>query len=448
MALTDSDVVYSVTDLNRAARALLEDGFPSLWLEAELSNFLHHGSGHMYFDLKDAQAQLRGAMFRGANRRLTFKPGSGQQVLVRGRLTLYEPRGSYQLVVEHMEPAGEGKLRLRFEALKAKLSGEGLFAEEHKQAIPTLPRSIGLITSPSGAAVRDILKVLRRRFAAIPIVLYPSPVQGDGAAERLAAALGTAAARRECDVLIIGRGGGSLEDLWAFNEEALVRAIHTCQLPVIAGVGHETDITLADLAADLRAPTPSAAAELAVPDGEAWLGEFDRLNTRVIKGIQRLLDRQRAQLTQLQRRLTRSEPGYVLRQHAQRLDELTLRLTAAQQRRAAAERLRLKNLSQRLVAATPAHRLGYLQQQLNEARRRLLAAVRARLSLSRQALATTAARLNAVSPLATLERGYAVVTNDHGKLVTGADQLKAGDKIDARLATGRVRARVEKTSDR
>ncbi|HSD73419.1 MAG TPA: exodeoxyribonuclease VII large subunit, partial [Steroidobacteraceae bacterium] len=281
--------VYTVSRLNREARALLERAMPALWIEGEMSNFAAPSSGHWYFSLKDSGAQVRCAMFRQRNYLSVCKPRDGLHVLARARVSLYEPRGEYQLLVDHLEEAGEGALRRRFEALKARLHQEGLFAAERKRALPTLPRRIGVITSPTGAAIRDILNVLRRRFCSVPVLIYPVPVQGAGAASQIAAAIRFASGRADCDVLVLARGGGSLEDLWAFNEESVARALFECRIPIVCGVGHEIDFTIADFVADVRAPTPSAAAELVAPNGQEWLDRLVVLSRRATSCMQRLL---------------------------------------------------------------------------------------------------------------------------------------------------------------
>jgi exodeoxyribonuclease VII large subunit len=441
------EVILSVSELNREARDLLETALPGLWVEGEISNFVHHGSGHMYFNLKDEQAQIRCAMFRRANQRLNFRPEDGLQILLQGKVTIYEPRGSYQIVAEQMEPAGEGLLRRQFEALKARLQAEGLFSDEHKQPLPDLPARIGVITSPTGAAIRDILKVLRRRFAGIPIVIYPAQVQGERARSELAAALATAGRRNECDVLICGRGGGSLEDLWSFNEEQVVRAIFDCPIPVISAVGHESDITLADLVADVRAPTPSAAAELAVPDASEWQQQIARLTRRGTSAVQRSL-RQRAALhTNLAGRLRRRNPGYLLRQNAQRIDELGLRLRRSALQRINTERARLLHANARLAGASPSARCRETGHRLQGHRLRMITALRTRLAATRARLGTLAASLNVASPLATLERGYAIVTDSStGLAVTDAGKLKPGDTVETRVAKGRFEATVNSVS--
>ncbi|RLA31329.1 MAG: exodeoxyribonuclease VII large subunit, partial [Gammaproteobacteria bacterium] len=292
--------IYTPSRLNLEARTLLEGHFPLLWIEGELSNLARPASGHLYFSLKDARAQVRCAMFRNRNRALRFRPANGQQVLLRARAGLYEGRGEFQLIVESMEEAGHGALQRAYEELRGRLTDEGLFDEALKRPLPTLPRQIGIITSPSGAALHDVLHVLARRFPAIPVVLYPATVQGDEAPNALRAALATAIRRAECDVLLLARGGGSLEDLWAFNDEALARAIRACPIPVVSGIGHETDFTIADFVADLRAPTPSAAAEAISPDGAAWTHRFDGFASRLGSLLHGELSRQDKRLNWLQ----------------------------------------------------------------------------------------------------------------------------------------------------
>jgi exodeoxyribonuclease VII large subunit len=394
--------IYSVTRLNREVRALLDSGLPALWVEGEVSNLARPASGHWYFTLKDSGAQVRCAMFRSANLRVRVAPRDGLQVLVRARVSLYEPRGDYQLIAEHLEEAGEGALRRRFEELKARLAAEGLFDTAAKRPLPRLPRRIGVITSPSGAAIRDILHVLRRRFAAVPVLLYPVAVQGAGAAAEIAAAIRRASVRAEVDVLILARGGGSLEDLWAFNEEAVARAIRECRIPVVAGIGHEVDFTIADFAADVRAPTPSGAAELAVPDHTEWLRALAASAARLAGAWRRRAATCRERLNWLAMRLARVHPRERLTLRAQRLDELEARLGRA--------------LGTALAAA----------------RARLLAATRT---------------LNAVSPLATLERGYAILVTADGRLVRAAREVAPGEAVAARTGRGTVHATVTRTED-
>src|SRR6516164_2861340 len=363
--------VYSVARLNREVRVLLERGLGVLWVEGELSNFSQPPSGHWYFSLKDRDAQLRCVMYRLKNSLVGFTPRAGTQLLVRGRISLYEPRGEFQLIVEHLEEAGVGALRREFERLKTRLAAEGLFAQERKRALPRFPRRIGVITSPSGAALHDILRVLARRYPPAAVLLYPAAVQGAAAVPTLVAALGTASARAECDVLILARGGGSLEDLWAFNDERVARAIHACALPVVCGVGHEIDFTIADLVADARAPTPSAAAELVVPDARACLEALARSAQRLAAGMRRELRVWHTRLDAVGHRVSLAHPGVRLQQQMQRLDDLTQRLAGATRaglhregQRLAEDRVRLQQHSPLRVLAEWAARNESLQLRL------------------------------------------------------------------------------------
>ena len=396
-------------------------------MEAEVSNFSRPASGHWYFSLKDRDAQLRCAMFRQRNLLARCTPRDGQQVLVRGRVSLYEPRGDYQLLIEQLEDAGEGALRRAFEELRARLNAEGLFAAERKRALPAVPGRIGVITSPTGAAIRDILHVLALRFPAAAVLIYPVPVQGAAAAPAIAAALDLASTRAECDVLILARGGGSLEDLWAFNDERVARALARCSLPVVSGVGHETDVTIADFVADVRAPTPTAAAQLVVPDRRVWQQRLALLARRFGAAMQRALFEAGARVRARQERLGRAHPGARLRQNAQRLDELELRL-----RRALGTRLRAASAGIEASALRTAAMAG----RLRAAGQRALAIAAGRVELAARAL-------HAVSPLATLERGFAIVARPGGApLIRHAAELRSGEDIEARLADGIVTARV------
>lgn len=419
--------VYSVARLNREARMLLESGLGMVWVQAEVSNFSRPGSGHWYFSLKDRDAQLRCAMFRQRNLLLRFTPREGQLVLARGRVSLYEPRGDYQLLVEHLEDAGIGALQRAFEELRARLDAEGLFASARKRPLPPAPLRIGVITSPSGAAIRDILHVLAQRFPVAAVLIYPVPVQGAAAAPAIAAALDLASTRAECDLLILARGGGSLEDLWAFNDERVARALFRCTLPVVAGIGHETDVTIADFVADVRAPTPTAAAQLAVPDRRLWLQRLALLARRFNVAIQRTLGELAEQIGSRQERLHRAHPGARLTQHAQRLDELELRL-----RRALGTHLR----STGTELAALAVRTTTAAERLVSAWTRSLTAGRARVELAARAL-------QAVSPLATLQRGFAILARaEDGSIIRRSDQLAIGEPIEARLADGVITAQV------
>jgi exodeoxyribonuclease VII large subunit len=446
MAARGERDVYTVSRLNREVRVLLERGFGTVWLEAEISNFARPGSGHWYFSLKDAGAQVRCAMFRQRNLLCTATPKDGQKVLVRARLGLYEPRGEYQLIVDHLEDAGFGALQRQFDELRTRLAAEGLFAAERKRSLPTLPRRIGVITSPTGAAVRDILHVLARRFPAIPVLIYPVPVQGAQAAADISAALRLASRRAECDVLILARGGGSLEDLWAFNDEGLARAIVACTLPIITGIGHEVDFTIADFAADVRAPTPSAAAELAVPDAAEWLESLARSFIRLERCMRRRLDEDRRRLTWLAGRAGRLSPSAQLRQQAQRLDEFDERLVRALRSRLSASRERLRWLSGRAAQASPATRLAHRAGQFDALAQRLARSGARVVERGRERLTLLMRTLNAVSPLATLERGYAIVTSPEGAVLRDAAEAPPGTVVEARLASGRLRATVTESS--
>jgi len=434
--------VLTISRLNREARTLLERGLGSVWLEGEISNLSRPGSGHWYFSLKDEAAQVRCAMFRQRNLLVRFPVKDGAQVLARGRVSLYEARGEFQVVIEHLEEAGEGILRRRFEALKQKLNAEGLFDTRHKQPLPPLPRRIGVITSPTGAAIRDILHILRRRFPAIPVLVYPVAVQGEAAPREIEQALRLADRRRDCDVLILARGGGSLEDLWAFNDEAVARAIFACGLPVVSGVGHEVDFTIADFVADERAPTPSGAAERVVPDRAEWLRSLAATGQRIALAMRRRLGDQRNALQVREQRLARAHPGVVLRQHAQRLDELEGRLRLAVRRRLERASQRHAAANALLMRASPALRLAALRLRLDAAGRNLSRAVASRLVDRRQRLELAVRALNTVSPLATLDRGYAIVADAHGKVLQDAAALGPGDRVTARLARGRFTAEV------
>ena len=441
-ARTERDV-YSVSRLNKEVRLLLESGLPQLWLEGELSNFAAPASGHWYFSLKDSTAQVRCAMWRQRNTQVRFRPKDGMLVMVRARVGLYEPRGEYQLLVEHMEEAGEGALKREFEKLKAKLAAEGLFAAERKRPLPAVPRRIGVVSSPTGAAIHDILRVLRARFPAAGVLLYPTAVQGAAAVPEIVRAIEAASRRNECDVLIIARGGGSLEDLWCFNDERVARAIAACRVPTVSGVGHEVDVTIADFVADVRAPTPSAAALATVPDKRSWLDMLAQLEVRISGAMGRALRAQGLALGALAQRLQISHPGAKLVQHAQRLDDLELRMRLALRASVSGRQQRLESLSTRLWRENPRHRLEVLCAHAATLRQRLLTAFAETRNSLEQRLALASRTLDAVSPLATLGRGFAVVSRrEDGSLLRDAAQAPAGTEIEARLARGRLRATV------
>jgi len=438
--------IYSVSRLNREIRTLLETGFPAIWLEGELSNLARPASGHLYFSLKDEAAQVRCAMFRNRNLLLKFRPENGLQVMVRARVSLYEARGDYQLLVEHMEEAGDGALRRAFDELKARLEAAGLFAAGHKQPLPRFARRLGVITSPSGAAIRDIITTLRRRFPGLPVVVYPVPVQGENAAPAIVEALRTAARRAECDVLILARGGGSLEDLWPFNDEAVARAIYECPIPVVSGVGHEVDTTIADFVADVRAPTPTAAAELVSPSQYEWQESFARLAQRLARLMQHQLRHREQQLAWLARRLP--HPQRYLQSVAQRLDELEIRRNNALRYQLRERASRLTTLRERLQQHNPRHNLRHYTAQHQQLTMRLQYAIQRRLRDSGQRLQYLAHALETVSPLATLSRGYAIVTTEaDDSVITDVKQISLQSRIRARVQHGRFTAVIDGIED-
>lgn len=437
-----SEAAISVSQLNRRARTLLEQGIPKLWVEGEISNVARPASGHIYFSLKDEKAQVRAAWFRQRQRGPAIGFKNGDKVLAFGRISVYEARGDYQLIVEQLEPAGEGVLKQRFDALKKKLLAEGLFDEDRKQPLPDLPVRIGVITSPTGAALHDILSVLERRFPAVPVVVYPAAVQGDAAPGELIGALDAAIRRDECDVLIIGRGGGSLEDLWAFNDETLARAIADCPIPIVSAVGHEVDFTITDFVADVRAPTPSVAAETVVPDRNDWLRRIATLSARLARVGERKVEDRAQQIDWLTRRLLSASPSATLRRQQDSLRENRARLGSAVRQLLLERRSEVESRRSELVQYSPAlaveraiGRLASMRQRLGTSAHELVADLDRRVAVLGRAL-------HSVSPLATLERGYAVVLDSDGKAMTDASRAHAGDEIRARLSKGELLANV------
>jgi len=437
--------VLTVSALNRSARTLIEEGLGTVWVEGEISNLSRPSSGHLYWSLKDGTAQVRCAMFRMSARGLGFELANGRQVLVRARASLYEARGEYQLIVDYAEEAGEGLLRRRFEELKRKLAAEGLFDAARKRSLPPLPRRIGVVTSPTGAALRDVLISLRRRFPLTAVLIYPTQVQGAGAAEEIARTLALADRRADCDLLILTRGGGSLEDLWSFNEEVVARAVAAVELPIIVGVGHEIDFTIADFVADLRAPTPSQAAELAVPDQAAWQRRFVDLEQQLAVAMRRRLQTDVRQLVTLSHRVSRCHPGVQLRERAQRLDELEARGKRAIERRIEQRRKQLGRLATAVAHASPAHRLAAARERWRSSLADLRRALLRQLERSQQRLKLAERSLHSLSPLATLDRGYAIVTTKDGTLLTDSAAVAKGATIGVRLSRGALAATVTDT---
>ena len=438
-----STPVFTVSHLNSTVRILLEQEMGLVWLTGEISNLVMHSSGHWYFSLKDPGAQVRCAMFRGNNRRVAFRPQSGQQVLVQARLSLYEPRGEYQLVIESMQPGGDGLLQLQLEQLRQKLQAEGLFDLERKRPLPVSPRTIGIITSPTGAAIHDLLTVLARRAPALKVILYPAQVQGEQAAEQLCRALMSANQRAECDLLIIGRGGGAREDLWCFNDERLVRCIAQSKLPVISAVGHESDVTLSDLVADMRAPTPSAAAELASPDQRQQMVSLKQLQHRLRAGWQRYEQHQRHRLGLTQQKLRHLHPERRLQQQQQRLDELSSRLQQKAQQALLQRQHGLDSLEHKLQRYSPSLKIDREHHRLKVCETALRQALRDQMKQSQQSYHLLMARLDAMSPLKVLARGYSITSRDKGEILHATTQVSIGEKVITRLTDGELHLRVE-----
>lgn len=441
------DEVYSVSKLNGEAKYLLESNFPSIWVEGEISNLARPSSGHIYFSLKDDSAQVRCAMFRGSNRLLPFTPDHGMQVKVRAKVSLYPGRGDFQLIVDRMEEAGAGLLQQAYERLKQKLHAEGLFEPKHKQEWPEIPKLIGIITSPTGAAIRDILSVLKRRYPMAPVIIYPVAVQGENAGKQIADALKLADQRNECDVLIISRGGGSLEDLWAFNEELVARAIFDCSIPLISGVGHEVDFTIADFVADHRAPTPSAAAELITPDQGALLQQLTLSEQSLHDEIKTLLEQRQQQIDWLEGRLAQRHPGQWLALQQQRLSELKQRMINSQKNSSRYLTERVASLSKRVQQQNPQHRIDNISKQLGSFYNRLELASSQQLKAAKVRLQHVSHTLDTVSPLATLSRGYAIVTSkDSNKVISDASTANEGTEVEAKLNKGTLHCRVIKST--
>ncbi|WP_137297495.1 exodeoxyribonuclease VII large subunit [Psychromonas sp. SP041] len=439
---TQNKNIYSVSSLNRAAKSLLETGLGVIWLSGEISNLTIAVSGHWYFTLKDHSAQIKCAMFRGNNSRAGFTPKHGQQVLVRAKLSLYEARGDYQLIVETMAPEGDGLLKQQFEELKCQLAAQGLFSESLKKPLPEIIKRVGIITSSTGAALHDILSVLQRRDPRLQVIIYPSQVQGQGSALSVASQIALANARHECDVLIVGRGGGSLEDLWCFNEPEVAYAIHDSQLPVISAVGHEIDVTISDFVADVRAATPSAAAELVSQHKTFVSAQLTTLVNRLKQSMLNTMQHKTHQQSVLKQTLLQHDPKHKLQQQVQHLDELSLRLQYAMQQKMQVQNNLTTQLKNRLLQASPGHHINIELQKQQQLSRQLTQAMTAKLTHSEQNLHHQIQQLNAFSPLATLARGYAIVKDENGKVSTDPATLKVGETIQVTLDKGQFNAQV------
>lgn len=436
-SLTNENI-YTVSRLNAEVRLLLENEMGIVWLVGEISNFSAPVSGHWYLSLKDSRAQVKCAMFKGNNRFVTFKPKNGQQVLVKARLSLYEPRGDYQVIIESMQPEGDGRLQQEFEKLKMQLAAEGLFAQSNKRPLPENPQCVGVITSKTGAALFDILDVLKRRDPSLSVIIYPTLVQGEQAAIQIAQAIGRANARQECDVLIVGRGGGSLEDLWCFNHEIVARTIAASQIPIISAVGHEIDVTIADFVADVRAPTPSAAAELVSRDNSNKRQAFASYQHKLQSAMRYYTSQQAHHLRALVHALEKQHPTYRLQRQSQQLDDTEMRLQRAIQRYISTQREHIGQQYHQLQLHSPVQTLAKQQHRLAKSEQRLLDVMEKKLLRTAHRLTLAAEKLDAVSPLATLKRGYSITRDSSGKVIHRACDLKTGDQLITRVADGEV----------
>ncbi len=440
---TDEKQIYTVSKLNRQVRQLLEGEYQSIWLEAELSTLAMPSSGHWYFTLKDDNAQIRCAMFRGRNRQVKFQPEVGNHVLVRANVSLYEGRGDFQLIIESMEETGDGALQKAFEALKKNLAKEGLFASEHKQALPEFINKIGIITSATGAAVHDIISTLERRFPAMHIVIYPCAVQGKEAGQQIAQAISIANQRNEVDALIVGRGGGSLEDLWAFNEEVVARAIFASELPIISAVGHEVDMTIADFVADVRAPTPTAAAELCSPNLHELNQQIQYYYEQCVSFISDIIEKYKTHLHWLKKTLKR--PDQRLQEYSQRLDIATANLQHHWYHYLNERKTQTLALRQRLQQCTPITLIKDLQTEQALLKQQLINTISKHLEHYQHQLAKLSSNLDAISPLATLKRGYSILSTEKNTVITSITETKPGDRISAKLSDGTAHCRIEET---
>lgn len=437
---------FSVTELNRQAKTLLETHFDWVQVEGEIGDFTAASSGHWYFTLKDSGAQVRCAMFKRSNARVTFKPNKGDVVNIRARVTLYEGRGEFQLICEHMAPAGDGALQLAFEQLKQRLADEGLFAQHNKKAVPQDAQSIGVITSATGAALQDILTVLKRRSPRTAVYVLPVPVQGKEAGIAIARAIAQANTLLETgiltlDVLIVGRGGGSLEDLWSFNEEVVARAIAASALPIVSAVGHEIDFSIADFVADLRAPTPSAAAEMVTSDQQEWMQKFDQAQLMLGRAMGRRVTSERRALEQLRARLR--WPGAQLQQQRRELAHIHQRLNGHLRSRLSGASTSLNNLRERLQRHHQSDVLNQARKELSNRQRELTGLITQRLQREQQTLQANSRLLKSLSPLSTLERGYAIVTDHQGRVIRDSHDADTGNVVAIQLASGTMSARVE-----
>lgn len=437
--------VLTVSQLNSRAKRMLESQLGSIWITGEISNFTKAASGHWYFSLKDDSAQIRCAMFRFKTQNLRFSPKEGDKVVLKGKVSLYEARGDYQLIADYMEPAGLGNLQQKLNELIAKLKQQGLFDPEHKRSLPKLAQQIGVITSPTGAAIHDVLTVLQRRCPMIPVVIYPTQVQGETAAQNIIDALQIAQQRNECDVLLITRGGGSLEDLWSFNNEQLAQTIFDCTIPTVAAVGHEVDTTIAELVADLRAPTPSAAAELLVPDQQALQQRLDLVSLTLTGSLLNQIEKLQHRLNMARLKVT--DPGTSILASQIKLEKLQHRLHLSTQASHQKSTTRLNDLSQRLQNLSPITQLENNQHQVNQVQLRLQSAWQNSINRCEQKLKLAASSLDKLSPLSTLNRGYSIARQpDSGKIINKVGQLKIDEPFTLMVSDGEATCKVTKIS--
>ncbi|MFE8151517.1 exodeoxyribonuclease VII large subunit [Brenneria goodwinii] len=442
MSQFPSSAIFTVSRLNQTVRQLLEMEMGQVWLSGEISNLSQPSSGHWYFTLKDERAQVRCAMFRNSNRRVTFRPQNGQQVLIRASITLYEPRGDYQLLAESMQPAGDGLLQQQFEQLKQRLAAEGIFDQQFKQALPSPAKQVGVITSASGAALHDILQVLQRRDPSLPVVVYPTAVQGAEAPLQIVRAIELANLRDECDVLIVGRGGGSLEDLWSFNDERVARAIFASRIPIVSAVGHETDVTIADFVGDLRAPTPSAAAELVSRNQLELIRQLQSQRQRLEMAMDYYLAQRSREFTRLHHRLQQQHPQLRLARQQTQLVKLRQRLDEGMQLQLKQLSRRSERLQQRLIQQQPQPKIHRAQQRLQQLQYQMRHALERQLGQHKQRLGVACSHLEGVSPLATLARGYNVTTTPDGRVLKNIAQAAPGETLKTRLQDGWVESQV------
>lgn len=441
--------VISVSELNKKAKSLLEKGIPKLWIEGEISNLAKPASGHMYFSLKDEMSQIRCAWFKQRQLQNTVNIANGAKMLALGKIGLYEPRGEYQFIVEKMEIAGEGDLKRKYEKLKKKLSGEGIFSEENKSELPKLPKRIGVITSPSGAAVRDILTILKRRFPIIPIIIFPVSVQGEQAAPQIQNALKKANLRADCDLLILARGGGSLEDLWAFNEEIVARAIFHSEIPIISAIGHETDVTISDFAADMRAPTPSGAAELAVPDQNDWIKSIDNIGDKIITIITQQINLKSQLSDWINKRLSQSSPKMTVKRQIEKSINLRKMLSNSMLQNLAKQDKNIHQLKSKLNEVSPRLKIHVQLSRIKELNQKIVSCSDHFLEGLNNRMKLASKTLNSVSPLRTLDRGYAIARDAKTKnVIMSADTIEIENDIEVKLAKGEIKVKViEKHSD-